>query len=278
LTPASNPIDRETASGVSRDTLEISTMTTAAICCLLTAGFAQTQGKDLPLEKRTFKDAKGMTLPYRLLTPENYDAKKPYPLVVFLHGAGERGNDNQAQLVHGVPEFVKPENRQKYPCFLIAPQCPAGKKWADVDWSGDSHRLSKEPSEPGQLVLELIAALRKEFPIDAKRIYITGLSMGGYGTWDLISRHPDLFAAAVPVCGGGDEAQAARIAKLPIWVFHGAKDRAVKVERSRNMVSALKKAGGGPRYTEYPDVGHDSWVPAYRDAEMFAWLFAQKKE
>jgi predicted peptidase len=231
----------------------------------------------LGLVARTYKDAQGRSLPYRLLTPEKLDPQKSYPLVVFLHGAGERGDDNQAQLVHGVAEFVKPENRQKYPCFLIAPQCPSGKKWAEVDWGADSHQMAKEPSEPGRLTLELIAAVRKEFPIDAKRIYITGLSMGGYGTWDLIARHPELFAAAVPICGGGDEAQSAKIAKIPVWVFHGAKDRAVKVERSRNMVNALKKAGGHPRYTEYPDVGHDSWVPAYRDAEMFAWLFAQKK-
>jgi predicted peptidase len=251
---------------------------TAATCLLLAVGFATVQGKELPLEKRTFNDKQGMTLPYRLLIPENYDPKKRYPLVVFLHGAGERGEDNKAQLVHGVAEFVKPDNRQKYPCFLIAPQCPTGKRWAEVDWGAESHTMPKEPSEPGRLTLELIAALQKEFPIDAKRLYLTGLSMGGYGTWDLISRRPELFAAAVPVCGGGDEAAAARIAKIPIWVFHGAKDRAVKVDRSRNMVNALKKAGGNPRYTEYPDVGHDSWVPAYHDAEMFAWLFAQKKE
>src|SRR5207244_7702516 len=122
------------------------------------------------------------------------------------------------------------------------------------------------------------AALQKEFSIDPKRLYITGLSMGGYGTWDLISRHPELFAAAAPICGGGDEDQAEKIAKLPIWIFHGAKDQAVPVERSRNMVTALKKAGGEPKYTEYPDVGHDSWVRAYKDPELFAWLFAQKKK
>ncbi|MBY0525200.1 MAG: prolyl oligopeptidase family serine peptidase [Gemmataceae bacterium] len=231
---------------------------------------------DLPLEKRTFTDGKGKTLPYRLLKPEDYDPKKAYPLVLFLHGAGERGTDNDKQLVHGVPDFVK--NRKEYPCLLIAPQCPANVKWVDVDWGADSHKQPAEMTEPMRLTLELIPALQKEFTIDTKRIYATGLSMGGYGVWDIVVRKPDLFAAAVPICGGGDEATAKQIAKLPVWAFHGAKDGAVKVSRSRNMIDALKKTGGEPKYTEYPNEGHGSWVPAYRDAEMFKWLFAQKRE
>ncbi len=233
---------------------------------------------DLPLEKRTYTDPKGKVLLYRLLKPEDYDARKSYPLVLFLHGAGERGDDNTKQLVHGVPEFAKPENRKKYPCFLAAPQCPGKSKWVEVDWSAASHQQPAEPAEPTRLTLEMIAALQKEFSIDPKRIYVTGLSMGGYGTWDIIARRPELFAAAVPICGGGDETTAPRIAKLPIWVFHGAKDTAVKPSRSRNMIEALKKAGGAPRYTEYPNEGHGSWVPAYRDPEMMRWLFDQKRE
>jgi predicted peptidase len=229
------------------------------------------------LEKKTFTDAKGKTLSYRLLKPENYDPKMTYPLVVFLHGAGERGSDNTAQLVHGVAEFAKAENRKKYPCFLIAPQCPSNAKWADVDWGAEKHVMPKEPSESGRLTLELIAAAQKEFSIDAKRIYITGLSMGGYGTWDLIARRPELFAAAVPICGGGDEATADAIVKIPVWAFHGDKDTAVKVSRSRNMIAALKKAGGDPKYTEYAGVGHNSWDKAYADAELMKWLFAQKR-
>lgn len=128
-----------------------------------------------------------------------------------------------------------------------------------------------------KLVLELIASLQKEYRIDPKRLYITGLSMGGYGTWDVLARYPDLFAAAVPICGGGDESTAARIAKIPIWAFHGALDTAVKVERSRNLIAALEKAGGKPLYTEYPDEAHASGVPAYRAPVMMEWLFAQKK-
>lgn len=229
------------------------------------------------LDKKTFSEAGGQNLHYRLLKPENPDPSRRYPLVVFLHGAGERGDDNEKQLVHGVPEFASAENRAKYPCFLIAPQCPTGDMWANVDWASLSHRQAKEPTVPGRLVLALIETAVKEHAVDAKRIYLTGLSMGGYGSWELAIRRPDLFAAVVPVCGGADETQAERIAKLPIWAFHGARDGVVKPERSRRMIDALRQAGGVPGYTEYPHVGHDSWNPAYRDGEMMRWLFAQKK-
>jgi predicted peptidase len=230
-----------------------------------------------PPRERTALFARKALLPYRLLQPDDYDPKKVYPLVVFLHGAGERGEDNEAQLRHGVTEFASPQNRKRYPCFVAAPQCPAGQKWADVDWGAPSHRMTPEPAGPTRLVLELIDQLQKSYPIDPRRIYLTGLSMGGFGTWDLLVRRPDLFAAAVPVCGGGDETQAAKIAHVPVWAFHGTLDDTVEVERSRNMIAALEKAGGRPRYTEYPDEGHFSWVPAYRAPEMMRWLFAQKR-
>ncbi len=232
----------------------------------------------LPLEKKVFKDSAGAALPYQLMTPVKIEAGKKYPLVIFLHGAGERGVDNEKQVVHGVPQFASEENRKKHPCFLIAPQCPEGKKWVEVDWSADTHAMPKEPSPASKLTLDLIDATVKDLPIDTKRIYLTGLSMGGYGTWDLLARKPELFAAGVPVCGGADEHTAATLTKMPLWVFHGAKDTAVKPQRSRNMVKAILAAGGQPKYTEYPDVGHNSWDKAYADPEMFAWLFAQKKD
>ena len=230
------------------------------------------------LEKRTFADAHGTKLSYRLLKPEQIEAGAKYPLVVFLHGAGERGNDNEAQLIHGVREFATPEHRKKYPCFLIAPQCPNGKRWVEVDWSSKSHRLPKEPSEPLRLTVELVESLAKELPIDPKRVYITGLSMGGYGVWDVLARKPELFAAAVSVCGGGDIETAERIKEIPVWLFHGDQDGAVPVSRSRDMVAALRKAGAHPKYTEYPGIGHNSWDAAYKDADMHAWLFAQKRK
>lgn len=227
-------------------------------------------------EPRVFEGAEKQKLKYRLLRPKNYDANKSYPLVLFLHGAGERGDDNAAQLVHGMNDFAKDENREKYPCFVLAPQCPNEKRWVEVDWGRDAHDLLKEPSATMQLVLTLIDSLQNEFSIDKSRLYVTGLSMGGYGTWDVISHYPSKFAAAAPVCGGGDEKQAAKLTKIPIWAFHGDKDTAVKPERSRNMIAAIKKAGGAPKYTEYAGVGHNSWGRAYSDPELMEWMFAQK--
>ncbi len=229
-------------------------------------------------EARTFADEAGKKLNYRLLRPQGYDPKKTYPLVLFLHGAGERGSDNKIQLVHGMNEFAADEIMNKYPAFVVAPQCPEGKQWVDVPWSADFHTMPKEPAEPLRQSLDLIAALQKEFSIDKSRIYVTGLSMGGFGAWDAIQRHPRLFAAAVPVCSGGDAALAEKIKDVPVWAFHGAEDGAVKPQRSRDMIAALKKAGGSPKYTEYEKVGHNSWEKAYGDAKMYEWLFAQKKE
>ena len=229
-------------------------------------------------EARVYEDNAGQQLKYRVLVPRDYspNGTEKYPLVLFLHGAGERGDDNARQLVHGTKEFLKDENRTKYPCFVIAPQCPNNKKWSEVDWGAETH---KQPEESVSLVLtrEVMAALQKEFRIDDKRLYVTGLSMGGYGTWDMISRTPDVFAAAIPICGGGDETVADKLTKLPIWAFHGDKDTAVRPERSRRMIAAIEKAGGNPKYTEYPGVGHDSWSQTYADPEVLAWLFAQKR-
>lgn len=226
---------------------------------------------------RTYTDGKGGKLLYRLLTPKDYDASKKYPLVLFLHGAGERGADNAAQLVHGMKDFASDKIMAEYPAFVIAPQCPNGEKWVEVDWSADKHDMPEKPASAMHLTLAAIEGLRKEFSIDGDRLYITGLSMGGYGTWDAIQRHPELFAAAVPICGGGDPKFASKIAKLPIWAFHGDKDGAVKVERSREMIAAIKAAGGAAKYTEYPGVGHDSWTATYRNPELYQWLFAQKR-
>ncbi len=229
-------------------------------------------------EARVFSMAPDRQLKYRLMIPKDYAATgtEKYPLVLFLHGAGERGDDNKKQLVHGTKDFAKDENRQKYPCFVLAPQCPDGKKWVEVDWSAESH---KQPEESISLVLtrELLVALQKQFRIDSKRLYVTGLSMGGYGTWDMVTRTPDVFAAAAPICGGADETLGGRVTKLPIWAFHGDKDTAVKPDRTRRMIAAIEKAGGKPKYTEYPGVGHDSWSRTYADPEFMAWLFAQKR-
>jgi predicted peptidase len=228
-------------------------------------------------DARVFRSEDGKTLPYRLLKPKDYDSKKKYPLVLFLHGAGERGDNNSAQMRNMVAAFWSQENREKYPCFVLIPQCPLNEKWVEVDWAADSHKQPEQISPSLAMTLQVLEKLQKEFSIDPHRLYVMGISMGGYGTWDLITRKPELFAAAVPVCGGGDEATASQITKLPIWVFHGGIDTVVKTIRSRNMVEAIRKAGGTPRYTEIPSCSHNSWDPAMATPELLPWLFAQKR-
>ena len=228
-------------------------------------------------EPRVFQSGDARLL-YRLLLPKHVDpSKTKYPLVLFLHGAGERGDDNRKQLVHGAAEFASDEVMAQYPCFVVAPQCPSGQQWVDTPWSADRHTMPAKPSEPMRLTLELVEKLKSELPVDEERIYVTGLSMGGFGTWDAIQRSPRVFAAAAPVCGGGDTALAERIKEVPIWAFHGDTDTVVKPQRSRDMIAAIKAAGGSPRYTEYPKTGHDSWKATYANRELYAWMFAQRR-
>ena len=251
--------------------------------CLLTIVFTLLVGgpaeSQEAYEARVYTNDKGEKLNYRLMLPLGYDfnAETKYPLVLFLHGAGERGSDNAKQLVHGAKDFASEANRTKYPCFVVFPQCPDGKKWVEVDWSLDTHEQPAEESLSLKLTREAITSMQKVLRVDEKRMYVTGLSMGGYGAWDMIARTPDVFAAAAPVCGGADEATASRVTKLPIWAFHGDKDTDVKPERSRRMIAAIVKAGGKPKYTEYPGVGHNSWAQTYADPKFMDWLFAQKK-
>jgi lysophospholipase L1-like esterase/dienelactone hydrolase len=228
-------------------------------------------------EARTFTAPDGGTLGYRLLKPENYDAAKKYPLVLLLHGSGERGQDNEAQLKYGAALFLKPGTREKYACFVVVPQCPPDQKWADIDWSSDTPVQPEKVSQPMGHVLGALEGLEKEFSIDMDRLYVTGLSMGGYGTWDLITRNPEKWAAAAPICGGGDKTKAARAKDLPIWAFHGALDKTVKPARTQEMIAAIEAAGGHPLFSEYPYVGHDSWNHAFDEPAFLPWLFAQKR-
>lgn len=229
-------------------------------------------------EPREFVGTNGVPLKYRLIKPQGYQPGRKYPVILFLHGAGERGNDNTATLKHAAKEFLNPERRAKYPAYVIIPQCPTDKKWSEVDWSKESSELPEKASESMQSVKELLDDMIENAGVDRYRIYITGLSMGGYGTWDAIARYPDFFAAAAPICGGGDPKTVARFQSLPIWCFHGAKDSIVKVGRSREMVEALKAAGATVKYTEYPDAEHDSWTATYANPELYEWLFAQRRE
>jgi predicted peptidase len=217
---------------------------------------------------------KGDTLRYRQLFPDA-DTFRRYPLVIFLHGSGERGSDNEAQLKWGVMNFATDESMMKHPAFVIAPQCPSNMNWSN--FSRGDMKLQPTASKPMELLIGLIHQLLKTQRIDSNRIYITGLSMGGFGTYDAIERYPNLFAAAVPVCGGGDVSKAASIAHIPIWIYHGAEDPAVNPIYSLDMLQALTKAGAHPGFTQYPEVGHFSWLGAYIDPIMLEWLFRQHK-
>ncbi len=247
------------------------------LCLFMTAFSTATAADNLERFEARELDDGPYKLPYRLLKPKNYDATQKYPLVIFLHGAGERGNDNQKQLVHGMSDFASDQVMDKYPAFVIAPQCPAEEAWGGIS------RLAKNPTPAGQFAPALEATLRaveivrKEFSIDSQRIYITGLSMGGYGTWDALTKRPELFAAAAPICGGGSPALVSKFLDIPIWAFHGTDDKVVPAQQSRDMIEALKAAGAKPKYTEYAGVGHNSWAQTYADPALYEWLFAQRK-
>lgn len=240
---------------------------------------AQTPDLRDRLEARIYRSAAGEELPYRLFVPRKYEADKKYPLVVFLHGAGGRGRDNKSQLENAeVLRLIRDDVQAQHPCFLVAPQCPTGHQWVTVPWGLESpQRTPEKPSRPMRLLLELLDRLDAEFRIDPQRRYATGLSMGGFGTMDLLARRPDYWAAAVAVCGGDVDARLNEVAKIPLWVFHGSADTVVPPARTRHVVEAIRAAGGKPEYTIYPGVGHNCWTRAYTDPLLVDWLFAQKR-
>jgi len=185
---------------------------------------------------------KNDTLRYRILYPENYDSSKSYPLVLFLHGSGERGNDNEKQLVHGSSLFANPENRTKFPAIVVFPQCPENQYWAPINSRNDgfSYVNTKKPTEPMQMVIRLIKELKKNEAVDKKRIYVSGLSMGGMGTYDLICRYPKTFAAAIPICGGVSLDRLKKVKRMPIRIYHGSADDVVSPEHSRNAYNGIE--------------------------------------
>jgi len=247
-------------------------LTMLLLCLLMQYGYSQDA---LRFSYQNYIGDNGDTLLYRQLLPDS-DPYRKYPLVIFLHGSGERGDDNEAQLQWGVMNFATDRNMMLHPALVIAPQCPERMAWSNFS-RGDVLKLDPVPSKPMELLIGLIHKLVNSMPIDSTRIYITGLSMGGYGTYDAIERYPNLFAAAVPVCGGGDVSRAEEIAHIPIWIFHGANDPAVSTRYDHAMLEALTKAGARPGFTQYPEVGHFSWIQAYSDPLMMEWLFRQHK-
>ncbi len=225
-------------------------------------------------------EGKEGAVPYRLFTPGALE--KPLPLVVCLHGSGGRGADNTTQITDTwwAPNvLVSPEHQAEHPCFVLMPQCGNERRWVDCKWDEGSYEVSKtaETSELAS-VAALVKALAARPEVDASRVYVTGMSMGGYATWDLLARHSDIFAAAVPICGGGDPSLARRLKDVAVWAFHGADDPVVPVSGSREMVAALKAAGSSVKYTEFPGVKHNSWRPCWKDEKLVAWFFAQRRD
>jgi predicted peptidase len=222
----------------------------------------------------------GHVLPYRLHSPDSMEPGKTYPLVIFMHGAGERGIDNRIQLrnFRSTVEFWK-----KYPCFVIAPLCPRRDPapegvWVETQFgSSVGHTMKEQPTWPLRLALNAIDQFIATHPVDRQRIYVTGLSMGGFATWEILQRRGEMIAAAVPVCGGADTAFAGKLTAIPIWATHGDADDIVPVSRSRDIVAVIKAAGGNPKYTEFPGVKHDAWTPTYSNPEIWDWMFSQSK-
>lgn len=259
-------------------------MTIMVLCSGIASSVALAQENAAPgvWNKRVLVDAQGKLpagLPYRLWVPKDYDATRKSPLIVYLHGAGERGTNNEGQIAkNGPPVIVSDAVQGKQACFVVAPQVPGDRRWVEVNWGEkEPHKMPETPSESMRLLLQLLDELPKEFSFDTQRLYLTGVSMGGFGTWELLARRPQLFAAAVPICGGADNTTAPQIKHIPVWTFHGDADTVVWPQRTRTMVEAMKAAGANIKYTEYPGVGHNSWDKAYVEPGLFDWLFAQRK-
>ena len=233
------------------------------------------------LEKYSAHEAKASGFKYRVRPPDKVEPGKSYPLVLLLHGAGGRGDDNRGQLVDagGGAALDKMGVSGKYGAYVMAGQVPTNEQWVDVPWSDLDHQMPKISKSMRAMLKALDAFIAdKNNQVDPQRIYVIGLSMGGYGTWDAIQRRPELFAAAVPICGGGDKRLAKKIAEIPVWAWHGDQDGVIKPSRSQDMVAALKAAGANPKYTEVKGRGHNVWTDAFNSAEMWQWLFAQRKD
>lgn len=247
----------------------------ALAAALLLASVTPAAGQDVVdgFAGRVLETVSGTSMPYRLFVPDPAARVRPLPLIVYLHGSGGAGRDNLKQIsggnTNGTRVWTRSEVQGRHPAFVVAPQLPDDEQWAAPGIDALAPYAA--------FVVELVASLSKEFRIDADRIYLTGQSRGGRGTWDIISKRPDLFAAAVPLCGDGNPSRVIAARLVPIWAFHGARDETIPVTGSRELVAALRAAGSTVKYTEYPDAGHNVWTVAYMERELPDWLFAQRR-
>ena len=218
-------------------------------------------GKTGEQSNQTFnkKITKTVGCKYLLYLPADYQkGEKKWPLIMFLHGAGERGDNLEVVKKHGPPKLVAQGKNLNF--IIVSPQCPN-----DIWWP-----------EQSDVLINLLDEIETEYRVDTDRVYLTGLSMGGFGTWTMAERYPQRFAAIAPICGGGERYAAYRLKKVSVWAFHGDKDPVVPVEKSKEMVDAVKKAGGDAKLTIYPEAEHDSWTEAYNDPELYQWFLSHK--
>jgi predicted peptidase len=231
-------------------------------------------------EKKTFETKEGQVLPYQILLPNDYNPSKKYPLLVVLHGAGERGTDNEAQMKYGKSVFLDSLNRINFQAIVIFPQCPKESYWSSVKINRSTVPTTFifDYSAPINWPLQAVIDLVKSMKHDKRRTYIMGLSMGGMGTMEAVSRFPKMFAAANPICGGADLSYVAKYAKrVPLWVHHGDADIVVPVRHSRELVKAVQDQGVEVKYSEYAGVNHNSWDNAFKQPELLSWIFSHRK-
>ena len=232
-------------------------------------------------EKETFI-FENDTLNYRILKPLNYDPNKQYPVHLFLHGSGERGKDNSSQLTHGGSLFLKKENREKYNSWVIFPQCSKNDRWPSISsdlWDQVFENKIKKPNKSLGLVIRLMDEFIEKKDVDNQRIYVSGLSMGGMGTFEILFRRPDMFAAATPICGNGITQLAKLYAnKAPVWIFHGSDDKVVSPKYSLEMARAIIESGGSPKMTLYSNVDHNSWDKAFAEKDFLKWIHSKTKK
>lgn len=233
-------------------------------------------------EKDVFVSSKGDSLRYRMIHPESVKPGEKFPLVLFLHGAGERGNDNEKQLANGGQMFLNPVNQEKFPAFVLVPQCPVDKYWAYPErpksFVPADMPVGQEITPIFQTLKQLLDSYLAMPEVDKQRVYIIGLSMGAMGTYDLVARYPEIFAAAIPICGTVNPSRLATAKDVKFRIFHGDADNVVTVEGSREAYKALRAAGADVEYIEFPGCNHGSWNPAFNYPGFMDWLFKQKKK
>jgi predicted peptidase len=242
---------------------------------LMVAASARADDKSPEFEEHTFTGHRGAKMPYRLLKPETVEPGKKYPLVLILHGWGERGSDNQKQLKDFGPAFLKSGARKRFPCFVVIPQ--ANGSWVQNPVFDKPIRLTKEPTAALAIAREIVKTVLKSHPADADRLYLMGYSNGSCGVWELLEREPRVWAAAAPMAGAGDPARIGGAKNVAIWAFHGEKDKTIPVERMHELMSALKAAHGKPMFTIYPNGAHYDSKRGLQDPNLFRWMFAQRR-